>query len=94
MGIGSNLEEALLKGIRSLEIGANHMYLSKFDNMSVDELLDYIKEFRSDNIFAIAELLYHGVSVEKIHEVTQITPYFLEAIQKIIDMEEILRVKV
>ena len=94
MGIGSNLEEALLKGIRSLEIGANHLYLSKFDNMSVEELLDYIKEFRSDNIFAIAELIYHGVSLDKIHEVTQITPYFLEAIKNIIDMEELLRVKV
>ena len=94
MGIGTNLEEALLKGIRSLEIGANHMYLSKFDNMSVEELLDYISEFRSDNIFAIAELIYHGVSVEKIHEITQITPYFLEAIKNIIDMEELLRVKV
>ncbi len=94
MGIGANLEEALLKGIRSLEIGANHLYLSKFDNMSVEELLDYIKEFRSDNFFAIAELLYHGVSVEKIHEVTQITPYFLESVRKIIDMEEALRVKV
>ncbi|MBQ2927352.1 MAG: carbamoyl-phosphate synthase large subunit [Oscillospiraceae bacterium] len=94
MGIGSNLEEALLKGIRSLEIGANHMYLSKFDNMSVEELLEYIKEFRSDNIFAIAELIYHGISIEKIHETTQITPYFLEAIKNIIDMEELLRVKV
>ena len=92
MGIGSNLEEALLKGIRSLEIGANHLHLPKFDNMSVDELLEYIKTFRSDNIFAIAELLYHGVSIEKIHEITQITPYFLESIQKIIDMEELLRV--
>jgi len=92
MGIGSNLEEALLKGIRSLEIGANHMYLPKFDNMSVDELLEYIKTFRSDNIFAIAELLYHGVSIEKLHEITQITPYFLESIRKIIDMEELLRV--
>ena len=94
MGIGANLEEALLKGIRSLEIGANHLYLSKFDNMSVEEMLEYIKEFRSDNIFAIAELLYHGVSVEKIHEITKITPYFLEAIRNIIDMEEILRVKI
>ena len=92
MGIGSNLEEALLKGIRSLEIGANHVYLSKFDNMSVEELLDYIKTFRSDNIFAIAELLYHGVSIEKLYEVTQITPYFLEAIKNIIEMEERLRV--
>ena len=93
MGIGSNLEEALLKGIRSLEIGANHMYLSKFDNMSVEELLEYIKEFRSDNIFAIAELIYHGVSIEKIHEITMITPYFLQAVKNIIDMEEQLRVR-
>ena len=93
MGIGSNLEEALLKGIRSLEIGANHMYLSKFDNMSVEELLAYITEFRSDNLFAIAELFYHGVSVEEIHARTQITPYFLEAIKNIITMEETLRVK-
>ena len=94
MGIGSNLEEALLKGIRSLEVGAKHIYHSKFDNMSVEELLEYIREFRSDNIFAIAELLYHGVSVEKIHQVTLITPFFLEAIKNIVDMEELLKVKV
>ncbi|MBQ7040135.1 MAG: carbamoyl-phosphate synthase large subunit, partial [Clostridia bacterium] len=92
MGIGSNLEEALLKGMRSLEIGVNHMYLSKFDNMSVEEMLEYISEFRADNLFAIAELIYHGVSLEKIHEITQITPFFLEAIKNIIDMEEKLRV--
>ena len=93
MGIGSNLEECLLKGIRSLEIGANHLHLHKFDNMSVKELLDYIKDFRSDNIFAIAELIYHGVSVEKLHDVTKITPYFLESIKKIVDMEELLKAK-
>ena len=91
MGIGSNLEECLLKGIRSLEIGANHIYHPKFDNMSVEELLDYIKEYRSDNIFAIAELIYHGVSIEKLHEVTQITPFFLEAIKHIVEMEETLK---
>ena len=91
MGIGSTLEESLLKGIRSLEIGVNHLYHSKFDTMSKEELLDYIKLFHSDNLFAIAELIYHGVSVEQIHEITQITPFFLEAIKRIIDMEESLR---
>ncbi len=94
MGIGSTLEECLLKGIRSLETGANHIYHSKFDNMSVEELLDYIKEFRSDNLFAIAELFYHGVSIDQIHQITQITPYFLEAIKRIVDMEETLKVNV
>ena len=94
MGIGSNLEEALLKGIRSLEIGANHMYLSKFDSMTPAELADYIGQFHSDNIFAIAELIYHGVSVEEIHQITKITPFFLETVKNIIDMEEKLRVSV
>ena len=91
MGIGSNLEEALLKGIRSLEIGANHIYHSKFDNMTDDEILAYIQQFRDDNLFAIAELLARGVTVKLIHQITQITPYFLEAIKKIVDMEETLK---
>ena len=94
MGIGSTLEEALLKGIRSLEVGVNHIYHAKFDNMTNDELLDYIKDFRSDNIFAIAELLARGVSIEKVHEVTQITSYFLEAVKRIVDMEENLKAHV
>ena len=91
MGIGTNLEEALLKGIRSLEIGANHLYLPKFDNMTQAELLDYIREFRSDNIFAIAKLMHMGVSVEKIHEITKITPYFLQTFQRIVNMETALQ---
>ena len=93
MGIGSNLEECLLKGIRSLEIGVNHIYHHKFDNMSDDQLREYIAEFRDDNIFAIAELLYRGATTEEIHEITKITTFFLDAIKNIIDMEETLRVK-
>ena len=93
MGIGSNLEECLLKGIRSLEIGVNHIYSSKFDNMSDGDLRTYISEFRDDNIFAIAELLYRGATVDEIHEITQITSFFLEAIKHIIDMETELKNK-
>ncbi len=94
MGIGSNLEESFLKSVRSLEIGVNHIYHSKFDNMNREELLDYIREFHSDNIFAIAELIYHGATIDEIHEVTQITELFLETIKNIIDMENKLRVNV
>ena len=91
MGIGANLEEALLKGIRSLEIGAKHIYLSKFDNMTNEELLEYIRPFRADNIFAIAELLARDVTVEQVHAITQIDSYFLEAIRRIVVMEETLK---
>ena len=88
MGIGSNLEEALLKGARCLEIGCCHFHLPKFDSKTTEELLDYIKEFRDDNIFAIAELMRRGQSVESIHQITQITAYFLEAVERIVAMEK------
>ncbi len=91
MGIGSTIEECLLKGIRSLEVGVNHIYASKFDNMSREELLEYISHFRDDNIYAIAELFWHNVTVEEIHKITQITPFFLEAIKRIVDMETTLK---
>ncbi len=87
MGIGSNLEESLLKSIRSLEIGACHFYATKFNDMSVEELKEYISEFRADNFFAIAELIARGVTIDELHEITMITPFFLEAFKKIIDME-------
>ncbi len=91
MGIGSNLEECLLKSVRSLEIGACHFYLPKFDKYSSEELLGYITEFKDDNIFAIAELLRRGTTVEKLHDVTKITAYFLESIKKIIEKEAELK---
>jgi len=87
MGIGSNLEECFLKSVRSLEIGVCHIKMSKFDSYSDDQMLEYLEEFHDDNIFAVAELLRHGVSVEKLHEVTKITSYFLESVKKITDME-------
>ncbi len=93
MGIGSTLEECLLKGVRSLEIGACHFHLPKFDGKSRDELLDYIREFRDDNIFAIAEAFRLGVDIETIFEITKITRYFLEAIKKIVDMEKTIAEK-
>ena len=94
MGIGSNLEEALLKGARCLEIGCCHFHLPKFDPMSTEELLTYIREFRDDNIFAIAELMRRGVTVDELHKITMITAYFLEAVERIVAMERKLSANV
>ncbi len=94
MGIGSNLEECLLKSVRSLEIGAYHFHMPKFDGMSNDELFAYLGEFKDDTIFAVTELIRRGVTVEKLHEVTQITTYFLDAVQNIVAMENELKASV
>ncbi|MBQ6752407.1 MAG: carbamoyl-phosphate synthase large subunit [Clostridia bacterium] len=91
MGIGSTLEECLLKSVRSLEIGVCHFHLSKFDFLSDEHLLEYLEVFKDDNIYAIFELLRRGVSIEKIHEVTMITEYFLESFKRIVEMEKKLK---
>ena len=91
MGIGSNLEECLLKSVRSLEIGACHFYMPKFDAMSEDELYDYITEFKDDNIFCIAELFRRGADIAKIHDITMITEYFLQSVKNIVEMENELK---
>lgn len=88
MGIGSNLEECMLKSVRSLEIGVCHFYMEKFDNKEAEELLHYISEFHDDNMYAIAQLLRMGEDVKKIHDITMITEYFIESVKKITDMEK------
>lgn len=91
MGIGSSLEECMLKSVRSLETGVCHFHLAKFDSYTDDELYEYIKEFKDDNVFAIFELIRRGASVEKLHEITKITELFLESFVKIVEEEKALK---
>lgn len=93
MGIGSNLEECMLKSVRSLEIGVCHLHMPKFDKMSEEELLTYVSVFKADNVFAVTELLRRNVSIEKIYEVTKITPLFLESFKRITETEKMLKNK-
>lgn len=91
MGIGSTLEECLLKSVRSLETGVCHFHLAKFDGYTDEELMSYIQEFKDDNIYAIFELIRRGVSIEKIHELTKVTELFLESYKRIVEMENKLK---
>ncbi|MBQ4544350.1 MAG: carbamoyl-phosphate synthase large subunit [Oscillospiraceae bacterium] len=90
MGIGSSLEECLLKSVRSLETGADHFWLPKFDGKSLPELLDYIREFKDDNIFAIAEAFRLGCDADTLFDITKITRYFLESVKRIVDEETVV----
>ena len=91
MGIGSTFKECLLKAVRSLEIGVCHFHMAKFDGKTTEELFDYIKDFRDDNVYAIAELYRLGASTDDIFRLTGITPYFLEEIREIVAFEQVVR---
>ncbi len=90
MAIGRTFEESLLKAVRSLEDHHNHLHMPKFDtkNMSVDELIDYIKDGTDDRIYAISQLLWLGVDHNRICSITGIDMFFLDKIKKIVDFEK------
>ena len=87
MSVGRSFEESLLKGIRSLEIGAYHIRLAKFDDMGDDELLSYIAIGTDDRVYAIAELLRHGCDADKIAKATAIDLFFIRKMRNIVLME-------
>lgn len=91
MSVGRTFEESLLKGIRSLETGVNHLYMHKFEVEETDSLMDYIKIGTDDRIYAIAELLRRGSEVAVIAAETRIDRFFLDKMQKIVDMEKELK---
>lgn len=84
MSIGRTFEEALLKGVRSLEIG--HIGLDTMD-ISDDEMMDELEEATDRRLFVIAEALRRGMSVEKITQITQWDRFFVIKIKNIVDME-------
>ena len=87
MSVGRTAEESLLKAVRSLEIGVNHLYMSKFDAMEDVTLLDYIKKGTDDRIYAIAELIRRDTDLGVIYDATKIDLFFLEKIRNIVGME-------
>lgn len=88
MSIGRNFEESLLKAVRSLEIGAYHLFLKKAEKMTDTELEEYIAKATDDRIFMIAELLRRGESVEKICKITAIDKFFVDKIKHIVTLEK------
>ncbi len=93
MSVGRTFEESMLKAIRSLERGVNHLYTKKFDTYSREELVEYIKMGTDDRLYAIAELLWHGEPVENISRITQIDRFFIDKIKKIVDTETEIKQK-
>ena len=85
MAIGRSFEEAILKGIRSLEIGVNH--LDRMD-ASDEEIEDELIHATDRRMFAIAEALRRGWGVEKVSKLAQWDPFFTTKIDNIVKMEQ------
>ncbi len=87
MAIGRTLEESLLKALRSLEIGADHLFLESAEHLADEELKRRLKEPDDERLFLLAEWFRRGGSREEAHRLTGIDPFFLHKIEGIVEME-------
>ncbi len=91
MAIGRTFEEALLKGLRSLEIGVKGLDRFEFTDEELEEELVHATDRR---IFAIAEALRKGWDVEKVADLAKWDVFYVKKIRDVVEMEKRLKASV
>lgn len=87
MAIDRSFESALLKAVISLEGKIIGLKLDKLENMSKDEIIEKINNQDDERLFALAEALRKGMTIDELHELTKIDEWFLGGIENIVNME-------
>ena len=89
MSIGRSFEEMIQKGLRMIGQGM-HGFVGN-DHTKFDDLDDALQNPTDLRIFAIAQALEEGYSVERIEELTKIDVWFLERLKHIVDLKHELQ---
>lgn len=92
MAIGRSFEEVLQKALRMLNVGADGFTAQRNGNFTIADHLKEIKEPTTRRIFALAQALREGVSVEEINRLSSIDSWFLEKMKNITSLERKLKV--
>jgi len=88
MSIDRNFEGAILKAIRSLEIGVHRLHMDKMDGWSDEKVVRTLSKINDERIFVVAEALRRGIAtVDEVHDITKIDEWFLYKIKHITDIE-------
>ncbi len=88
MSIGANFEAALLKAVRSLELGLYSLDNPKYGKMTKDQLYAALPQKNDERLLCVCAALRKGVSVGLIHEITAIDKWFLIKLRRIVEEEE------
>ena len=88
MAIDRTLEGSLLKAIRSLEIGLDHIELKKIAHETPEQLIERLQLVDDEHLYVIAQALRVGISVEKICYITKINSFFINKIKNIVMVEK------
>ncbi|MDR0904233.1 MAG: carbamoyl-phosphate synthase large subunit [Ruminococcus sp.] len=87
MAIGTSFEQAMMKSVRSIELGLDSMNLPKLKKLSDDEIRERLKNVDDERSFVVFEALKRGITVDYIHEVTMIDEWFLYKLLNLVEIE-------
>lgn len=88
MAIGTSFEQAIMKAVRSIELGVDSMNMKKYAKMSLDEIMEHLKVVDDERAFQVFEALKRGVTVEELHEKTMIDCWFLNKLLNLVHLEQ------
>ena len=90
MAIGRTFPESLQKAWQSLEIGYAGLGADR-DDADPETVRGRLQKPHWDNLLHVRHAFRYGTSVEEVHDVTQIDPWFLYQIQDIVAVEDAVR---
>src|SRR3989344_1952194 len=90
MAIGRSFEEVLQKALRMINVGADGFTAHRSGNFKIKDYKDQIENPTTLRILAIAEAFRDDVTVEEIHKLSGIDPWFLEKMKNILETEKLV----
>ena len=94
MAIGNSLEHALMKALRSLELGIRTLETPLCKELDEEQLHDRLYRIDDERILVIAEAIRRRFDLQDIHDITKIDLFFLNTFRNIVMMEEELKTRI
>ena len=88
MAIGNTFEQAMMKAVRSIEMGLTTMNLPKLAEKDTEEIRSLLENCDDERIFVVYEAIKRGISLDEIFEITMIDRWFLNKFRKLAEMED------
>ncbi|HEY4318990.1 MAG TPA: carbamoyl-phosphate synthase large subunit [Herbaspirillum sp.] len=84
MAIGRTFQESFQKALRGLEVGVDGLNEKTTDHETIKEELG---EPGPERIWYVGDAFAQGFTLEEVHQLTHIDPWFLSQIKEIVDIE-------
>ncbi len=88
MSIGTSFEAAMMKAVRSIELGLDTMSKPEFVQLSNSEIGQKLSDIDTDRSFCVFEALKRGIDVNTIHDITKIDKWFICKLKNLADFEK------